>query len=139
MGMTSKNRYFNDVETRKEAKERLSSQRKIRDERNELKEEIYFKTGKEFSYKMHSVINSNNNLIKIDKSTDEMKKQRKVQLNFEIIRIEKKLKKMTPKTKSKIIKFLKNGKTEILQSKQELKSNTKKLLIYNNYLDQLKK
>lgn len=139
-GRKQNDRYFSRYrETKEDALQRLKSTRNTLRDVRKLKEEIHFKTGNEFSYKMHSLRSENEKLIKIEKETEKYKRQKIVQLNFEILRIEKKLKKMTPIFRSNKIKFGKNETFKHIQQKQDLKSNVKKINVYKEYLKKLQK
>lgn len=127
-------RYF---ETKGEAVERLKQKKERTGKIKELKEEIHFKTGNEYFFKMNSLKQQNNELVRLGKFDIVKSKQKVVQLNFEIIKIEKKLKKTLPIFNP--VKFLfKNGEiSKRVESKQELKPDKEKLKILKEYLESL--
>merc|ERR1711915_1147307 len=134
MGMDAKKRdqrYFSRyTETKEETRQRLLKNKEIGTNVRQLKEEIHFKTGNEFSYKMHSIRTENEKLFQIEKFTKTGLKQKLLQINYEIIRIEKKLTRMTPIYNSTRLKFGKNCTFKRITQKQELKSNTKRILVH---------
>lgn len=133
-------RYFSsNMETREDALQRLRKNKNVRDDVKKLREEIYFKTGNEFSFKMHSLRSQNGKLVEIEKQNAALQKSKIVQIDFEILRIEKKLKKMTPIYKSRKIIFGKENTHKSVKSSPELKSNSKKVLVYEEYLRKLHK
>ncbi|KRH93261.1 hypothetical protein M153_1213000624 [Pseudoloma neurophilia] len=129
--------YTKNSETKEQARERLKITKETRKEARELKEEIYFKTGNEFSYKMHSLKAEPDKLIKIEKKDPIFTQRKVVQLNFEILRIEKKLRKMMPIFKVNKIKFGSQGKIKEVKSKSEYKANDRKVVLLKNYLKKL--
>lgn len=134
-------RYFSRyTETKEDTKKRLENIKEIKKDVHDLKEEIHFKTGNEFSYKMHSIQIKGDKLLSLQKTNSIMlNKSKIIQINFEIERINKKLKKMMPIYKQQKIKFGKNGTFKQIQQKQDLKSNKRKYLSYKEYIKKLEK
>lgn len=132
----SRNRSKN-FESRKDALLRLKNRKEELKIALDLKEEIHFKTGNEFSYKMHSIKVKNDQMTKIKKIDGENAKREIVKINFEIIRIEKKLGKMNPIYKTTRIKFGKDNSSKKITQEQELKADCKKVIAYQEYIEKL--
>lgn len=131
-------RYFTrNSETKESAHSRLAQAKQTRQKINELKEEIHFKTGNEFSFKMHSLRAEPDRLVQIDKTDKHLLKQRIIQLNFETLRIEKKLKKMLPPFRINKIRFRSDGTIQHITKRSDLQANTSKVLLLRKYLEKL--
>ncbi|ELQ76424.1 hypothetical protein THOM_0611 [Trachipleistophora hominis] len=126
-------------ESKHDAIARLKLKKDRTNKIKELKEEIHFKTGNEYFFKMNSLRQENDKLVRISKFDLAESKRQVIGLNFEIIRMEKKLQKTIPVFKPAKIVFNDGLEGVKVQCKQGLRPDKEKLTMYNDYLDRLYK
>lgn len=127
------------IELRKEAVKRLKLKKEYTNKIKELKEEIHFKTGNEYFFKMHSVKQENNKLVKINKFDMEKNKRLMAKVDLEIVKMEKKMKKTMPVFNPTKIIFVENQTPVKIQGEQEFRADKEKLLAISKCLEALYK
>ncbi|ELA47072.1 hypothetical protein VCUG_01433 [Vavraia culicis subsp. floridensis] len=128
-----------NLESKHDAIKRLKLKKERTSKIKELKEEIHFKTGNEYFFKMNSLRQENDKLVRISKFDMAESKRRVISLNFEIIRMEKKLRKTMPVLKPAKIVFEDCPQGVKVECRQELKPDKERLATYRDYLAKLYK